>query len=283
MVVAVKAKWLKTTTELQTCLGVNIKSCFNCQGHSATKSSCGNAISQASRSEMAFVMLDIINCGSLASASAHLERLASLTLCKRSHQAQAGEKATHWKARIQIYLEAGTGDGVTDEKEVKAPRVRPQRTTMITPPSTPVANKRDVRQPVSTRSSQRTAAPPPPVTPRRATRAPRGSASSIAVLIEEDLGDNSEEDDSEGEYSEEDSEEDSEEGEKYYEPEPVRSQTRRAPAPAPSVKWEPNGKAGFPYPYPSQTKDRENLEYKLAKAQAELAVYEAWVKLRKFE
>ncbi|KAG7055456.1 chitin synthase [Colletotrichum scovillei] len=279
MVVAAKAKWLKNTTELQTCLGVNFKSCFNCQGHSATKSSCGNAVSKASRSEMPFVMLDIINCGNLASASVHLEQLASLALCKRSHQSQAGEMATQWKARIRPYLEVGNDDGVAEENDAKTSPVRPQRTAMITPPSAPIVNKRDVRQPVSTRSSQRTAAPPPPVTPRRATRAPRGSASSTAVLIEEDLGDDSEEDDSDGENSGEDSEEE----EKYFEPEPVRSQTSRARAPAPSVKWEPNGKAGLPYPYPSQKEGRENLEYKLAKAQAELAMYEAWARLQKFE
>ncbi|KAJ3944796.1 uncharacterized protein N0V96_004810 [Colletotrichum fioriniae] len=282
MVVAVMPKWLKNTTELQTCLGVDFKSCFNCQGHSATKSSCGNAVSQASRSEMAFVMLDIMNCGSLASASAHLERLASLVLCKRSHQAQAVEKAAQWKAQIRSYLEASNDRGVAAEgQDDKASPGRTERTTttMITPPSTPVANKREFRQPVSTRSShrQRTAAPPP-VTPRRAPRAPRGSASSTAVLIGEDPeGDSGEED------SEEDSEEEEEEEEEFYEPQPVRSHTRRARAPAPSVKWEPNGKAGLPYPYPSQTEDRENLEYKLAKAQAELAMYEAWARLRKFE
>ncbi|KAK0370123.1 hypothetical protein CLIM01_12521 [Colletotrichum limetticola] len=286
MVAAIKTKWLKTTTELQTCLEVNIRSCFNCQGHSATKSSCGNAVSQASRSEMAFVMLDIINCGSLASASAHLERLAGLALCKRSHQSQAGEMATQWKARIRSYLEVCNDGGVAEEMDVEAP-VRPQRTTtatatiktrtMITPPSTPVVNKRDIQQPASTRSSQRQrTAAPPPATPRRTIRAPRGSASSTAVLIGEDP-----EDDSREENSEEDFEEESEEEEEFHEPKPVRSHTRRARAP--SVKWEPNGKAGLPYPYPSQTEDRENLEYKLAKAQAELTMYEAWARLQKFE
>ncbi|KAI3548263.1 hypothetical protein CABS01_01527 [Colletotrichum abscissum] len=278
MVAAIKTKWLKTTTELQTCLEVNIRSCFNCQGHSATKSSCGNAVSQASRSEMAFVMLDIINCGSLASASAHLERLAGLALCKRSHQSQAGEMATQWKARIRSYLEVSNDGGVAEEMDVRAP-VRPQRTTtatatiktrtMITPPSTPVVNKRDIQQPAFTRSSQRQrTAAPPPATPRRTFRAPRGSASSTAVLIGEDPEDNS-------------GEEDSEEEEEFHEPKPVRSHTRRARAP--SVKWEPNGKAGLSYPYPSQTEDRENLEYKLAKAQAELKMYEAWARLQKFE
>ncbi|KAK1654761.1 hypothetical protein BDP81DRAFT_88219 [Colletotrichum phormii] len=265
MVVITKTKWLKSTTELQTCLGINFKTCFNCQGHSATKSTCGNAVSQASRSEMPFVMLDIINSNNLTSASAHLQRLANLALCKRSHQSQTVEKATQWEARVRLYLQVG------DETEVKVP-VRPQRTTTttttttttITPPSTPVANKREERQAAATTRSSRRSAAPPPVAARQAARAPRGSTPSTAIHLEED------------------SEEDSEEEETLPEPEPVRSRTRGA-ARAPSVKWEPNGKAGLPYPYPSEMEDRESLEYELAKAKAELAVYEAWARLRKFE
>ncbi|KAL2874302.1 hypothetical protein SGCOL_010564 [Colletotrichum sp. CLE4] len=239
MVVITKTKWLKSTAELQTCLGVNL-------------------------SEIPFVMLDIINSNDLTSAFAHLQRLASLALCKRSHQSQAVEKATQWKARVRSYLQVG------DETEVKTP-VGPQRTTTttttimttITPPSTPVANKREERQAAATTRSSRRSAAPPPVAARRATRAPRGSTPSAAIHLEED------------------SEEDCEEKETLPEPKPVRSRTRGARAP--SVKWEPNGGAGLPYPYPSQTEDRENLEYELAKAKAELAMYDAWARLRKFE
>ncbi|KXH67350.1 hypothetical protein CSAL01_10321 [Colletotrichum salicis] len=201
MVVITKTKWLKSTTELQTCLGVNFKNLLQLPRPLCHK------VNLRQRTN------------NLTSASALLQRLASLALCKRSHQSQAVEKATQWDARVKSYLQAG------DETEVKV-SVRPQRTTTttITPPSTPVTDKREERQAATTRSSRRSAAPPP-VAARRATRAPRGSTPSTAIHLEED------------------SEEDSGEEETIPEPEPIRSRTRGA-AGAPSA--QPNGRSREP-------------------------------------
>ncbi|OHE95270.1 hypothetical protein CORC01_09415 [Colletotrichum orchidophilum] len=131
MVLLAKTKWLKSTNELQSCLDINFSSCYRCQGHSKNKPTCDNPINQASRSELPSVVLYIINSGSLASASNHLERLAKLVLCKRSHQAQATDLATQWRSRIRVYLGIGR-DSVASKKESKG-SVRPHNTTTSSP------------------------------------------------------------------------------------------------------------------------------------------------------
>ncbi|KAL0942164.1 chitin synthase [Colletotrichum truncatum] len=100
----VQAKWVKSTSELRSCLGPKLDTCAKCQGHSKNKSSCGNPISQASRSQITSVLFDMVQSGSISCAAQHLEHLASLVLCKRYHQNQIAEKATEWRIRLRSFL-----------------------------------------------------------------------------------------------------------------------------------------------------------------------------------
>ncbi|GKT90520.1 LOW QUALITY PROTEIN: chitin synthase [Colletotrichum tofieldiae] len=82
MAVLIQPKWPKTLADLQTCLSTPIGTCTKCQGRSKSKPSCMNPISKESRKSISSVVVDILASGSLSSAARHLERLASLVLCR---------------------------------------------------------------------------------------------------------------------------------------------------------------------------------------------------------
>ncbi|GJC85217.1 hypothetical protein ColLi_08055 [Colletotrichum liriopes] len=112
MAVLIQPKWPKTLADLQTCLSTPIGTCTKCQGRSKSKPSCMNPISKESRNSISSVVVDILASGSLSSAARHLERLASLVLCKRWHQTQVVDKIVEWERRIRDFL-GSMGD---DEK-----------------------------------------------------------------------------------------------------------------------------------------------------------------------
>ncbi|GKT60761.1 chitin synthase [Colletotrichum tofieldiae] len=110
MAVLIQPKWPKTLADLQTCLSTPIGTCTKCQGRSKSKPSCMNPISKESRKSISSVVVDILASGSLSSAARHLERLASLVLCKRWHQTQVVEKIVEWERRIRDFLGSKGGE-----------------------------------------------------------------------------------------------------------------------------------------------------------------------------
>ncbi|KZL82880.1 hypothetical protein CI238_05363 [Colletotrichum incanum] len=130
MAVLIQPKWPKTLTDLQTCLSTPIGSCTKCQGRPKSKSTCMNPISKESRESISSVVLDILNSGSLSSAARHLERLASLVLCKRRHQTQVADKIVEWERRIREFLGLKGDEEKVDEKvETKAEGWKPRTTS----------------------------------------------------------------------------------------------------------------------------------------------------------
>ncbi|KAK2024446.1 DUF1766-domain-containing protein [Colletotrichum zoysiae] len=113
MAVLIQPEWPQTLADLQACLSAPLGSCTSCQGRSKTKPTCGNRISKESRERISSVVLDVLASGSLSSAARHLERLASLVLCKRWHQKQAADKTAEWERRIREFLGL-SGDGEQD-------------------------------------------------------------------------------------------------------------------------------------------------------------------------
>ncbi|EFQ28348.1 uncharacterized protein GLRG_03492 [Colletotrichum graminicola M1.001] len=121
MVVLIQPKWPQTLADLQACLSAPLGSCTSCQGRSKTKPTCKNPISKNSRERISSVVLDILDSGSLSSAARHLERLASLVLCRRWHQKQAADKTAEWERRIREFLELkGDGEQEGGKGEAKA-------------------------------------------------------------------------------------------------------------------------------------------------------------------
>ncbi|KAK1589626.1 T5orf172 domain-containing protein [Colletotrichum navitas] len=133
MAVLIQPKWPQTTADLQACLSAPLGSCTSCQGRSKTKPTCKNSISKDSREKISSVVLDILASGSLSSAARHLERLASLVLCKRWHQEQTTDKTAEWKRRIREFLGLngnGKQDGGKGEAEAE-PEGRRSRTAAV--------------------------------------------------------------------------------------------------------------------------------------------------------
>ncbi|KAK1971487.1 DUF1766-domain-containing protein [Colletotrichum sublineola] len=114
MAVLIQPKWPQTPADLQACLSTPLGSCTSCQGRSKTKPTCRNLISKDSRKRISSVVLEILASGSLSSAAQHLERLASLVLCKRQHQKQTADKTAEWERRIREFLGL-SGDGEQDD------------------------------------------------------------------------------------------------------------------------------------------------------------------------
>ncbi|KAK1999328.1 DUF1766-domain-containing protein [Colletotrichum falcatum] len=114
MAVPIQPKWPQTLADLQACLSAPLGSCASCQGRPKTKPTCGNRISKDSRERISSVVLDILASGSLSSAARHLERLASLVLCRRRHQEQAADKTAEWERRIREFLGLNGDDGEQD-------------------------------------------------------------------------------------------------------------------------------------------------------------------------
>ncbi|KAK1977187.1 T5orf172 domain-containing protein [Colletotrichum cereale] len=115
MAVLIQPKWPQTLADLQACLSAPLGSCTSCQGRPKKKPTCGNRISVDSRKRISLVVLDILASGSLSSAARHLERLASLVLCRSQHQKQAAEKTAEWERRIRDFIGLN-GDGEQDSR-----------------------------------------------------------------------------------------------------------------------------------------------------------------------
>ncbi|KAK2040261.1 DUF1766-domain-containing protein [Colletotrichum somersetense] len=133
MAVLIQPKWPQTLADLQACLSAPLGSCTSCQGRSKTKPTCKNRISKDSRERISSVVLDVLVSGSLSSAARHLERLASLVLCKRWHQKQAADKSAEWERRIREFLGL-SGDGEQDggKREAEAEsEARESRTAAV--------------------------------------------------------------------------------------------------------------------------------------------------------
>ncbi|KAK2053299.1 DUF1766-domain-containing protein [Colletotrichum caudatum] len=121
MAVLIQPKWPQTLADLQACLSAPLGSCTSCQGRSKTKPTCRNRISKDSRERISSGVLDVLASGSLSSAAQHLERLASLVLCKRWHQKQAADKTAEWERRIREFLGlSGAGEQDDGKREAEA-------------------------------------------------------------------------------------------------------------------------------------------------------------------
>ncbi|GKT50937.1 uncharacterized protein ColSpa_11118 [Colletotrichum spaethianum] len=127
MTVLIQPMWPKTVTDLQTCLSTPVSSCTVCQGRAKSKPSCGNPISEKSRQRISSVVIDILKSGSLSSAAKHLERLASLVLCRRWHQAQVADKIVEWERRMREFLGLKGDEGKDSEKGETKPEIRRSR------------------------------------------------------------------------------------------------------------------------------------------------------------